>query len=64
MPALKLLRLGLILLSSLVVSCTLNQTSPNVFAQTTPAPAATEILQAGEVRPLPGQLDTIPLFNT
>ena len=64
MPALKLLRLGLILLSSLVVICTLNQTSPTVSAQTTPAPAATEILQAGEVRPLPGQLDSIPLFNS
>lgn len=32
------------------------------FAQT--APPATEILQPQEVRPLPGELDNIPVFNS
>lgn len=33
-------------------------------AQTPPKPAPQEIVQAGEVRPLPGSLDKIPVFNS
>ncbi|MGB3786847.1 MAG: DUF3370 domain-containing protein [Phormidesmis sp.] len=63
MPAaLKRLLVGLLFLGSLVVSCALSQTPSALLAQ--PAPAATEILQPGEVRPLPGQLNNIPLFNS
>ncbi|BAY12263.1 DUF3370 domain-containing protein [Calothrix sp. NIES-2098] len=35
-----------------------------VVAQTSPKPAPQEIVQAGEVRALPGKLDTIPVFNS
>ena len=60
MPAaLKRLPVGLIFLGSLVMSCALNQMPPTLLAQ----PAPTEILQPGEVRPLPGQLDNVPLFR-
>ena len=52
---------SLILVSGLAVSCGVIRTfEPEASAQS----AATEILQPGEVRPLPGQLDTIPLFNS
>ncbi len=61
MPAaLKRLPVGPLFLGSLVVSCALNQPPPTLSAQ----PAPTEILQSGEVRPLPGQLDNVPLFNS
>ncbi|MDZ8052872.1 MAG: DUF3370 domain-containing protein [Aulosira sp. ZfuVER01] len=35
-----------------------------VVAQTSPKPTPQEIVQAGEVRALPGKLDTIPVFNS
>jgi Protein of unknown function (DUF3370) len=35
-----------------------------VVAQTSPKPAPQVIVQAGEVRALPGKLDTIPVFNS
>ncbi|OUL33944.1 DUF3370 domain-containing protein [Nostoc sp. 106C] len=35
-----------------------------IVAQTSPKPAPQEIVQAGEVRALPGKLDTIPVFNS
>jgi hypothetical protein len=35
-----------------------------VVAQTSPKPGPQEIVQAGEVRALPGKLDTIPVFNS
>ncbi|MBD2337806.1 DUF3370 domain-containing protein [Calothrix sp. FACHB-156] len=35
-----------------------------VVAQTSPKPASQEVLQAGEVRALPGKLDNIPVFNS
>ncbi|MBD2356130.1 DUF3370 domain-containing protein [Tolypothrix sp. FACHB-123] len=35
-----------------------------VVAQTSPKPAPQVIVQAGEVRPLPGKLDNIPVFNS
>lgn len=38
--------------------------NPPVVAQTSPKPAPQEIVQAGEVRALPGKLDTIPVFNS
>ncbi len=36
--------------------------SLTLFAQA--APPATEIVQPQQVRPLPGQLDQIPVFNS
>jgi hypothetical protein len=41
-----------------------NQNNSAVLAQTTPRPAPQEIVQAGEVRSLPGKLDTVPVFNS
>ncbi|TAE56776.1 MAG: DUF3370 family protein, partial [Nostocales cyanobacterium] len=35
-----------------------------VNAQTPPKPAHQEIVQVGEIRPLPGSLDKIPVFNS
>ncbi len=69
MPHLKLIPASLILLGSLAVSCKFTQTPlPTASAQSTAtptaAPATTEILQPGEVRPLPGRLDSVPLFNS
>ena len=43
---------------------TLPTASPAPSPPPAAQPTATEILQAGEVRPLPGQLDTVPLFNS
>lgn len=49
------------LLGSLAVGCITARTAlPEASVQ----PAATEILQPGEVRSLPGGLDKIPLFNS
>ncbi|HLP91606.1 MAG TPA: DUF3370 domain-containing protein [Nostocaceae cyanobacterium] len=39
-------------------------TNSNSFAQNPAKPAPQEIIQAGEVRPLPGKLDNIPVFNS
>ncbi|MBD0339850.1 MAG: DUF3370 family protein [Microcoleus sp. Co-bin12] len=39
-------------------------TSKNPYNLFPPAPAPEEIVQATEVRELPGQLDSIPLFNS
>lgn len=36
----------------------------SAIAQTSPKPAPQEIVQPGEVRPLPGKLNTIPVFNS
>lgn len=35
-----------------------------LIAQTTPTPPPQEVLQPQEVRPLPGKLDTVPVFNS
>jgi hypothetical protein len=66
MPKFKLLYTALLLIGSLAVSCKLTQSPlPTASAQPTAAPApTTEILQPGEVRPLPGRLDNVPLFNS
>ncbi|WP_016950492.1 DUF3370 domain-containing protein [Anabaena sp. PCC 7108] len=60
-----------ILLSGLAVTqsigCTTfnaNHTENLANAQTLPKPAPQEIIIAGEVRALPGKLDTIPVFNS
>ncbi|WP_445635649.1 DUF3370 domain-containing protein [Nostoc sp. DSM 114161] len=56
-----------IVLLGLAITQTLGCTSPNhnsANAQTSPKPTYQEILQAGEVRALPGKLDTIPVFNS
>lgn len=37
---------------------------PLLLAQTPPAPTPQEIVQPQEVRPLPGQLDQVPVFNS
>ena len=56
------------LLCGLVITPTLysnsHQNNSAVLAQTTPRPAPQEIVQAGEVRSLPGKLDTVPVFNS
>ncbi|BAY20438.1 hypothetical protein NIES2100_01790 [Calothrix sp. NIES-2100] len=41
-----------------------NTDNSKVVAQTSPTPAPQEIVQAGEVRALPGSLDNIPVFNS
>jgi Protein of unknown function (DUF3370) len=46
------------------VGCTTFKNSSAVVAQTSPKPAPQEIVQSGEVRALPGKLDTIPVFNS
>jgi hypothetical protein len=38
--------------------------SATVIAQISPKPSIQEIVQSGEVRALPGKLDTIPVFNS
>ncbi|MBW4681285.1 MAG: DUF3370 domain-containing protein [Microcoleus vaginatus WJT46-NPBG5] len=43
--------------------CAKQVTNPPVTAQT-PPPSYQEIVQPAEVRPLPGQLDTVPMFNS
>ncbi|MHC0061886.1 DUF3370 domain-containing protein [Nostoc sp. UIC 10890] len=43
--------------------CT-TQKDNSAIAQTSPKPAPQIIVQPGEVRPLPGKLDTIPVFNS
>ncbi|MBD2565227.1 MULTISPECIES: DUF3370 domain-containing protein [Nostoc] len=43
--------------------CT-TQKDNSAIAQTSPKPAPQEIVQPGEVRPLPGNLDKIPVFNS
>lgn len=61
-----LLLSGLVLTQS--VGCTtVNsniQNNGSANAQTSPKPTFQEIVQPGEVRPLPGKLDTIPVFNS
>ncbi len=37
---------------------------PVLLAQTTPTPAPQEVLQPQTVRPLPGNLDNVPVFNS
>jgi hypothetical protein len=46
------------------VGCTTFRNNSAVVAQTSPKPAPQEIVQPGEVRALPGKLDTIPVFNS
>jgi hypothetical protein len=53
-----------ILLSGLAIIPIVSYTHSNLSAQVTPKPAPQEIVQAGEVRPLPGRLDSIPVFNS
>ncbi|MFN6564818.1 MAG: DUF3370 domain-containing protein [Nostoc sp. ChiSLP01] len=56
-----------IVLLGLAVTQTLGCTSRNynsAIAQSSPKPSYQEIVQAGEVRVLPGKLDTIPVFNS
>ncbi|QXE24171.1 hypothetical protein B6N60_02875 [Richelia sinica FACHB-800] len=53
-----------ILLSGLAIIPIVSYTHSNLNAQVTPKPAPQEIVQSGEVRPLPGQLDSIPVFNS
>ncbi|MBL1201732.1 MAG: DUF3370 domain-containing protein [Nostoc sp. GBBB01] len=43
--------------------CT-NRNHNSAIAQSSPKPTYQEIVQAGEVRVLPGKLDTIPVFNS
>ncbi|GAB1540706.1 DUF3370 domain-containing protein [Scytonema sp. NUACC21] len=40
------------------------KTLETTLAQNPPKPAPEEIVQAGEVRALPGKLDTVPVFNS
>ncbi|HLO85818.1 MAG TPA: DUF3370 domain-containing protein [Nostocaceae cyanobacterium] len=58
-----------ILLPTLAFLPSLGCTNVNTLAQTPPVqtpskPAPQEIIQKGEVRPLPGSLDNIPVFNS
>lgn len=61
MRSFKLTPVGLLLILSLVVSC---QFSRGSVLEASAQSAIAEILQPGEVRPLPSQLDQIPLFNS
>ncbi|MDZ8184735.1 MAG: DUF3370 domain-containing protein [Nostoc sp. ChiSLP02] len=66
MPA-KLSSSIFIVLCGLAITQTLGCTNRNdnsAIAQTSPQPTAQEIVQSGEVRALPGKLDTIPVFNS
>src|SRR5690349_18219026 len=47
-----------------VAICYKSNRDGSAVAQTSPKPAPQEIVQSGEVRPLPGKLDTIPVFNS
>lgn len=56
-----------IVLLGLAVTQSFGCTSRNhnsAIAQSSPKPTYQEIVQAGEVRALPGKLDTIPVFNS
>ncbi|MBD2517493.1 DUF3370 domain-containing protein [Nostoc sp. FACHB-973] len=56
-----------IVLLGLAITQTLGCTSRNhnsAIAQSSPKPTPQEIVQPGEVRTLPGKLDTIPVFNS
>ncbi|MBW4676764.1 MAG: DUF3370 domain-containing protein [Desmonostoc geniculatum HA4340-LM1] len=56
-----------IVLLGLAITQTFGCTSRNdnsAIAQSSPKPTPQEIVQAGEVRVLPGKLDTIPVFNS
>ncbi|MBX9254677.1 DUF3370 domain-containing protein [Desmonostoc muscorum CCALA 125] len=56
-----------IVLLGLAITQTLGCTSRNynsAIAQSSPKPTPQEIVQLGEVRTLPGKLDTIPVFNS
>ena len=44
--------------------CAHATTTNTIIAQTPTKPAPQEVLQIGEVRALPGKLDTIPVFNS
>ncbi|GBE94850.1 DUF3370 domain-containing protein [Nostoc cycadae] len=46
------------------LGCKSFQNGSAVVAQTSPKPAPQDIVQPGEVRALPGQLDKIPVFNS
>ncbi|MBD2437757.1 DUF3370 domain-containing protein [Nostoc sp. FACHB-110] len=46
------------------IGCNTFPTNSTVIAQTSPQPTPQEIVQPGEVRALPGKLDTIPVFNS
>ncbi|MFN6540230.1 MAG: DUF3370 domain-containing protein [Nostoc sp. EkiNYC01] len=63
----KLLSPVFIVLLGLAITQTLGCTSRNdnsAIAQSSPKPTPQEIVQPGEVRVLPGKLDTIPVFNS
>ncbi|MBE9198315.1 MULTISPECIES: DUF3370 domain-containing protein [unclassified Nodularia (in: cyanobacteria)] len=51
-----------------IVGCTIFNSNirndDSVVAQSSPKPTPQEIVQVGEVRALPGNLDTIPVFNS
>ncbi|MDJ0563956.1 MAG: DUF3370 family protein, partial [Microcystis sp. M49629_WE12] len=60
-----------IIISGLAITQTIGCTTFNSYhqknqvnAQTPAKPAPQEIVQTGEVRPLPGSLDKIPVFNS
>lgn len=44
--------------------CAHASTTNTIIAQTPTKPAPQEVLQTGEVRALPGKLDTVPVFNS
>ncbi|MCG6135973.1 MAG: DUF3370 domain-containing protein [Nostoc sp. LLA-1] len=58
----------LVLAITSILGCTkVNSNIPgndSAIAQSSPKPAPQEIVSAGEVRALPGKLDTIPVFNS
>ncbi|MBD2412999.1 hypothetical protein FACHB389_28405 [Nostoc calcicola FACHB-389] len=63
----KLLSPVFIVLLGLAITQTFGCTSRNdnsAIAQSSPKPTPQEIVQPGEVRVLPGKLDTIPVFNS
>ncbi len=60
-----------IIISGLAITQTIGCTTSNSYhqknqvnAQTPTKPAPQEIVQVGEIRPLPGSLDKIPVFNS
>ncbi|MBD1937263.1 DUF3370 domain-containing protein [Microcoleus sp. FACHB-68] len=59
---LSILAIGLT--GGLYFGCAKQDTNSPVTAQTPPPPSYQEIVQPAEVRPLPGQLDTVPMFNS
>ncbi|MBH8566525.1 DUF3370 domain-containing protein [Nostoc sp. CENA67] len=59
-----ILLLGLAIIPSVGYTTFKLNRDGSAVAQTSPKPAPQEIIQSGEVRPLPGKLDTIPVFNS